>query len=183
MEQVIWKAVNGYEGLYEVSNNGQVRSLDIYTPCFNGAMQLRKGRIKPIYENNRGYQLVSLCHKGKTERFLLHRIVANAFIPNPENKTQVNHIDGNIKNNNAANLEWVSDNENKMHSSVVIGGTQRPKRPVLVKQINSGRELLFGGLREAERALSLEHKSALNVVQGKQRQTKGYVLCYVDGGN
>lgn len=183
MEQVIWKAVKGYEGLYEVSNRGQVRSLDIYTPCFNGTMRLRKGRIKPIYTNNRGYQNVALCHNGKTNRILLHRIVAEAFIPNPDNKAQVNHIDGDVCNNNVENLEWVTDNENKAHSNIDCGGTQRPQKPVLVRELKSNATTYFKGLREAERTLSLDHKSALNVIQGKQRQTKGYVLCYADGGD
>ena len=99
MEQVIWKPVVGYEGRYEVSNEGRVRSLDIYVNCRGGKTRLSKGRIKPINTNNRGYCTVNLCKDGSTERFLVHRLVAEAFIPNPENKPEVNHIDGNKSNN------------------------------------------------------------------------------------
>lgn len=182
MEQIIWNAVVGYEGLYEVSNMGDVRSLEIYVNCKGGAKRLSKGRMMPIRKNNRGYCTVSLHHNNKTNRFLLHRIVAEAFIPNPNNLPQVNHLDEDIENNSVTNLEWVSDDDNKRHSSIENGGTQRPKRPVVVTNIETNEVCCFGGLREAERALGLEHKSALSVVKGKQKQTKGYVIRYVKGG-
>ena len=185
MEQVVWKDVIGYEGHYQVSNMGQVRSLDMYLTCRNGTKRLHKGRIKPLYKNNRGYITVGLCKECKTHRTLVHRLVAEAFVDNTENKPQVNHIDGDISNNRADNLEWATDNENKAHSSIENGGTQRPKKPVIVRKIemNSSSSRYFSGLREAERALGLNHKSALNVLKGKQKQTKGYVLCYAEGGD
>ena len=153
----------------------------MYLTCRNGAKRLQKGRIKPLQKNNRGYVTVALCKNRKTRMFLVHRIVAEAFINNDECKPQVNHIDGDISNNRATNLEWTTDNENKLHSSIDNGGTQRPKKPVIAKNINTQITTFFDGLREAERALGLEHKSALNVVKGKQKKTKGYVLCYVGG--
>lgn len=182
MEQVAWRPVVGYEGLYEVSNDGQVRSLDMYVSCGHGAKRLKPGRMKTIVRNNRGYCCIMICHNGKTITRLLHRLVAEAFVPNTDNKPQVNHIDGNIENNSAVNLEWVSDNENKKHSDIKSGGTQRPKRPVIVTDTKTSEVLSFGGLREAERTLGLDHRSALNVVSGKQRHTKGYSICYAEGG-
>ena len=185
MEQVIWKDVVGFEGRYQVSNMGQVRSLDLLLPCRNGGVSVHKGRIKPLHKNNRGYVTVGLCKENKTYRKLLHRIVAEAFVTNAEGKPQVNHIDGDITNNMASNLEWVTDNENKYCSSIENGGTQRPKRPVLVRKLEESLNAVkqFNGLREAERALGLDHKSALNVIKGKQKQTKGYILCYCEGGD
>lgn len=186
MEQVIWKDVIGYEGHYQVSNMGQVRSLDMYLTCRNGAKRLHKGKIKPIHRNSRGYAIVNLCKEQVNKTMLLHRVVAEAFIDNAECKPQVNHIDGDISNNRADNLEWVTDNENKAHSSIENGGTQRPKRPVVamtIANVKNGPQEYFDGLREAERALGLNHKSALNVLKGKQRHTKGYVLCYAEGGD
>ena len=183
MEQVIWKAVVGYEGHYEVSSTGQVRSLDMYLTCRNGAKRLQKGRIKPLYKNNRGYVTVCLTKNRITNRKLVHRLVAEAFINNVEGKPQVNHIDGDVTNNKASNLEWVTDNENKKHSSIANGGTQRPQKPVIARNITTKMTRYFNGLREAERILGLDHKSALNVLKGIQKQTKGYVLCYVEGGD
>lgn len=183
MEQVIWKDVVGYEGYYQVSNMGQVKSLDMYLTCRNGKKRLQKGRIKSSSKNNRGYESVSLYKDGDYQSRLVHRLVAEAFVDNVHCKSQVNHIDGDISNNCASNLEWVTDNENKMHSSLEHGGTQRPKKPVIVTNIHTKCKMLYEGLREAERILHLEHKSALNVLKGKQRQTKGYALCYVEGGD
>ena len=179
MEQVMWRPVVGYEGRYEVSNDGRIRSLDIYVNCAGGKQRLSKGRIKPIHANNRGYLTVNLCKDNDTTRYLVHRLVAEAFVPNTNNKPQVNHIDGDNTNNRAENLEWVTDNENKAHSSIEVGGTQRPKKKVLVREISTGIEQVFEGLRVAERALHLDHKSALNVLNGRQHKTKGYVLTYV----
>lgn len=183
MEQVIWKDVVGFEGRYQVSNMGEVRSMDLCLPCRNGGVSVHKGKIKPLHKNNRGYVTVGLCKERKTYRKLLHRLVAEAFVNNAEGKPQVNHIDGDITNNVSSNLEWVTDNENKAYSSILNGGTQRPKKPVIVTDVNTKETMHFGGLREAERALGLDHKSSLNVIKGKQNQTKGYVLCYAEGGD
>ena len=102
MIEEIWKPVVGYEGLYEVSSLGIVRSLDRYDSrnCF------RKGRILKLNDNGRGYLDVQLCSNGKVKHHLVHRLVAEAFIPNPYNLPQVNHRDENPSNDNVDNLEW-----------------------------------------------------------------------------
>lgn len=183
MEQVIWKPVVGFEGIYEVSNDGRVRSLDIYVNCRGGKTRLRKGRMKPTYKNNRGYVILNLYRDSKATYSLVHRLVAEAFVPNPYNKPQVNHIDGDKTNNSADNLEWVTDNENKAHSSVSVGGTQRPKKAVVVTKKTTGKVFNFGGLREAERALNLDHGSAMKVLSGKQITHRGYYIAYANGGD
>ena len=183
MEQVTWRPVVGYEGRYEVSNDGQVRSLDIYVNCKGGNKRLYKGRIKPLYTNNRGYLVVGLCKANETSHALVHRLVAEAFVPNKDNKPQVNHIDGCISNNNASNLEWVTDNENKAHSSIEAGGTQRPKKAVIATKMTTGEFLRFDGLREAERVLCLDHGSVMKVLRGRQRSHRGYSVAYANGGD
>ena len=89
-----WRAVVGYEGKYEVSNLGQVRSRKLHTDL---VLKQYPGTYKSIY-----------LHKQGRHYKLIHRLVAEAFIPNPDNKPQVNHIDGNKLNNNVSNLEWVT---------------------------------------------------------------------------
>lgn len=182
MEQVVWRPIAGYEGRYEVSNTGQIRSLDVYVMCGIGT-RLCKGRIKPIHPNKRGYCTVNLCKDGRTDRYLVHRLVAEAFVPNTHNKPQVNHIDGDVGNNCAYNLEWVTDNENKAHSSVAVGGTQRPKRAVVVTEKTTGEVFYFDGLREAERALNLDHGTVMKVLKGKQSTHRGYHIAYANGGD
>ena len=174
-----WRPVVGYEDRYLVSNYGRVKSLDILVRCRGNGYRMNKGKEIPSRKNCRGYVTVNLCVDNVMHTKLIHRLVAEAFIPNDKNKPQVNHIDGDVNNNNVSNLEWVSDNENKMHSAIYVGGTQRPMKAILATNINTGETKRFDGLRVAERSLSLEHKSALNVLKGRQHQTKGYTLCYV----
>ena len=183
MEQVIWLPVVGFEDRYQVSNDGRVRSLDIYVNAGRGNTRLSKGRIKPLRKNNRGYVTVALCRDNRTTHELVHRLVAKAFINNPFDKPQVNHIDGDNTNNRADNLEWVTDNENKAHSAVYVGGTQRPKKPVVVVNVATGETFCYGGLREAERDLDLDHGTVMKVMRGRQYAHKGYHLSYRIGGD
>mgnify|MGYP002622098599 CR=1 FL=1 len=100
-----WRDVEGYEGLYQVSDLGRVRSF-----------HNQYGRIlKPIVTSH-GYAQVTLAKNGTMRSRHIHMLVAKAFIPNPENKPQVNHIDGNPMNNRLENLEWVTSQENIRHA-------------------------------------------------------------------
>lgn len=101
--QEIWKDIKGYEGLYQVSNFGNVKSLkcDII--------------LKPNL-TRKGYLITSLCKNKIRKAYSIHRLVAKSFIPNIENKPQVNHIDGNKQNNKVTNLEWVTNSENMKHA-------------------------------------------------------------------
>lgn len=102
-----WKDVPQYEGLYEVSNTGLVRSMMTTTGR-------RKGLIKPHYKN--GYLAVNFYKNGELKHFYAHRLVANIFIDNPNKFKEVNHIDCNKCNNNVENLEWCNRNYNLQHS-------------------------------------------------------------------
>ena len=109
----IWKDVEGFEGLYQVSNMGRIKSLDHYAS--NGIKDiLYKGRIIQQSLHN-GYRIAHLCKNNKVKTVNVHRIVALAFVPNPLNEPQVNHKDGNKANNDASNLEWCSQRENVIH--------------------------------------------------------------------
>lgn len=102
MIEETWVPVAGYEGLYEVSNTGKIKSVK--------AQKLMK------QHQNRGYLISHICKKGKHFNLKIHRAVAEAFIPNPEGKREVNHIDGNKMNNHSSNLEWVTPSENIRHA-------------------------------------------------------------------
>ncbi|MGG2111786.1 NUMOD4 motif-containing HNH endonuclease [Lysinibacillus pakistanensis] len=111
MEQ--WKAIVEFEGFYEVSNLGRVRSLDRVTK----SGQLRKGKyINSSYINKCGYKEVRLYVDGKQYTKLVHRLIAMAFIPNPFNLGTVNHIDGVKTNNDISNLEWCTQEDNNTHA-------------------------------------------------------------------
>lgn len=100
----IWKEIDGYDGRYAVSTWGRVKSI--------------RGILQP-YKNHKGYLKVGLMKNGKSEKHRVHRLVAKAFIPNPHNLPEVNHIDGNKQNNSISNLEWVTGKENMEHSKLL----------------------------------------------------------------
>lgn len=110
----IWKDIAGYEGLYQVSNLGRVKSLERDTK--RARPQHIQERI--LKQRNGEYLMVYLADAGKYEARLVHRLVAQAFISNPDNKPIVNHIDGNKYNNRADNLEWCTHKENVIHAFV-----------------------------------------------------------------
>ena len=100
-----WKDIINYEGYYQISNFGNIRSLDRKIR-FNKGYSIKKGKmLKPIL-NKKGYYKVSLSKKQKEKRFFIHRLVAIHFIENPLSKEQVNHKDGNKKNNRADNFQY-----------------------------------------------------------------------------
>lgn len=127
-----WKIIKGYDGKYQVSNYGRVKSLWRNRPIGRGT------GLKKIYEekilnlqNNNGYKFVTLMDNGKRNRCYVHRLVAETFLPNPNNKPVVNHIDYNPSNNNVENLEWCTQKENIIHSVVNF-----PKRKL--RRTNTG---------------------------------------------
>lgn len=110
-EQEVWRWVDGYEGLYMVSQFGRVMSV----PKHNV-----RGRVLAVKKSTGGYLQVCLSKDNKKKYVAVHRIVASAFIANPQNKPQVNHKDGCRTNNHASNLEWVTASENNTHSYRVL---------------------------------------------------------------
>lgn len=109
----IWKSVKGFEGFYEVSDTGEVKALERLVEN-NGSLQHKHERILKAGSSGR-YKIVSLCKEGKIYPRLVHRLVAEAFIPNPDNKPNVDHIDTNPLNNNVDNLRWVTQSENALN--------------------------------------------------------------------
>ncbi len=109
-----WRDIEGYEGLYQVSNKGRVKSLDRYVNNHWGKQQLIKGKMLKQYINERGYSYVALCKNGTIKGALVHRLVAESFIPNLEGKPCIDHIiplrDGGT--NNVENLRWCTFKEN-----------------------------------------------------------------------
>ena len=118
MNTEIWKDIEGYEGYYQVSNLGNVRSLDRieYDPfnrggC-NGRKRLLKGRVLKQGTGTNGYRYVNLSVNQKSKKYSIHRLVAEAFIPNPDNLPTVDHINRNKTDNTVSNLRWLSHYDN-----------------------------------------------------------------------
>lgn len=121
-----WKSIPEYEDLYEVSNLGNIRSLDRTTPRrtrwgVKGFVTI-KGQILCPIERKDGYLSVTLCKNGKNKNYLIHRIVTTAFIPNPDNLSTVNHINEDKRDNRISNLEWMSLNDNLHYGTGIERG-------------------------------------------------------------
>lgn len=115
--QEIWKDIEDYEGLYQVSDVGRVRSLDRYVHHSCGGKAKLKGIIKRLTPDKDGYLLVGLSGNGeKPTAGKVHRLVAISFIENPENKPTINHKDGDKSNNHKDNVEWATRSENTRHA-------------------------------------------------------------------
>lgn len=123
----IWKDIEGYEGLYQVSNLGRVRSLDRYTKGKNNSKIFKKGKLLKISQNQHGYNIVQLWNKQKCFQTGVHRLVAQAFIPNPNNLPQVNHKDENKINNCVDNLEWCSAEYNTNYGTCIKRRSEKQK--------------------------------------------------------
>lgn len=185
-----WKRVSGFEDSYEVSSSGQVRSLTrtIYTS--DGKSYEIPGKLLKISDNGSGYKFVSLQKHSKCTQRTVHRLVAEAFIPNPENKTTVNHKDGDKSNNDVSNLEWATYSENNTHAlatglrrgwtdearhRVSIASKLRESKPV--RCITTGQ--VFSSMRDAEQTLGLG-ASVVSTSIYEMRETSGYRFEFVD---
>lgn len=156
MLQEIWKDIPGYEGLYQVSNLGRVKSLDRFVKTGMGTRHQEEIIVKPTTLNG-GYLKIRLYKDGTTSGRLVHRLVAEMFKPNIENKTDVNHKNGDKTDNRVDNLEWVSHKENMQHAFAMglIGGKHflNNKGSKAVSQYDENMTLIetYPSMHEAER--------------------------------
>ena len=163
----IWKDIVGFQDKFSVSNLGRVKSKAREVNNHTGIIHKGDYILKQSL-NRKGYSIVYLDENGKTKIKTVHRLVANAFIDNPNNKPQVNHIDGNKQNNKVDNLEWVTNQENQIHA-VKMGlnnhslyDSGRPKKAVLQIDIKS-KEIIarYESISDAARKLGMKTSSNL----------------------
>ena len=139
--QEIWKEIKGYEGYFEVSNLGNFRSKDRIVKYKKDGIRNYPG--KPLLTETilEGYQRIVLMKDAIKKRYMCHRLVAETFIPNPDNKPFINHINGNRSDNRVENLEWCTQSENERHSITILGKTMKGKTfPKKIKCIETGIE-------------------------------------------
>lgn len=194
-----WKDIEGFEGMYQVSSEGRVRSLD----RINSAGNRCRGQIRRLIENKNGYLYVNLCKNGKPVNYLVHRLVANAFVENPDRKQTVNHINEQKHDNRAVNLEWMTLPENlnygthteranahrlvrsgTLHSNFGKRGseTNTHKGKVIgVSKTDPNIVVEFDTAATASRALHISSGQLCDAINGKAKSCGGYYWRRVNG--
>lgn len=173
MQNEIWKDVKGYEGKYQVSNLGRVKSLDRIIEQYNGYKKftyLKKGRILKSKVKN-SYDSVVFSVNGKHKCRMVHRLVAEAFIENPKNLPEVNHKDGNKSNPHYDNLEWCTSSENQKHACIT--GLQKTSRGAnhyqSKKVIDTNTGTIFNSIIEASNHINKAYPYVSRMLRGKQK--------------
>lgn len=182
MNKEIWKDVPGYEGLYQVSNLGRVKSVDRTIIKKNGISQHFKSKIISVWISDYIYVWLSKNGKGKT--YAIHNLVAKAFLPNAKNELCVNHKDENKHNNNVNNLEWCNYiyNNNYNFKSKKIGEKLRNGRlakKVLQYDLEGNLIKKWPSIQEIERKLGYKNQCISGCCLGKQKTSYGYRWEYI----
>lgn len=171
----IWEDIKDYEGVYKISNFGNIKRIDKH----------KLGRILSYNKDTTRYPTATLC-KNKTRKSVnIHRIVAQTFIPNTENKPCVNHLNGIKTDNRIDNLEWVTYSENIKHSLKVLKqrhnrvglfGKRNPCSKAVLRFTKSGEYLdSFGGMIDAERCIGINHRRISDCCNGRKKTAGGFV--------
>lgn len=172
----IWHPIKNYEGLYEVSNLGRIKSCvkkyGVNYSCIRAEMIMRDS------DNGTGYRKIVLCKNSKRVTMYVHIIVASIFIPNPENKKEVNHKDADKKNNCFDNLEWVTIKENKDHAVknglVKSGVTHYLSKPIIQMDLHGNEIRKWESSCAVTRELKWASENIRNCCKGKFKTAYGF---------
>ena len=181
MEEEIWKDIEGYERYYQVSSLGRIRSLDRVVICKNGKTKFNKGRVLKPNVRKYGYLQVRLRKTtSESDKWLLvHRLVANAFLPNPNNLPQINHKDENPQNNNVDNLEWCDHKYNINYGTRTERATKKLSKRVYQYTLDGKLVNIWQSIHEAGRGVSgCDYRHISDCCRGNIRKHMGFLWSY-----
>lgn len=164
-----WKDIKDYEGLYQVSNLGNVKSL---------ARSTTKGKVLVKSFDKDGYQKVTLSKLGFHKQFSVHKLVAIAFIPNPYNFKEINHIDENKTNNSTNNLEWCTSKYNNHYGTSISRRSRNRKVEILQYDLQGNFIKKWDGAIDAEKTLNISRKQISACLRGKHKSASGFIWKY-----
>lgn len=178
MKNEEWRDVAGYEGRYQVSSMGRVKSLERKVPKGYGERTVKERILKPKTDRY-GYLIVGLYAGGKIRTFLVHRLVCEAFRENPEGKPQVNHINEDKTDNRASNLEWCTAKENTNHGSRNERIAKSREKPIGQYKLDGQLIKVWPSAIEVERQTEFSQGYIWGAANGKHKQAYGFIWKYV----
>ena len=167
----MYRAVKGYEGIYEVNELGQVRSVDRKVECKDGKIKKRKGKELKPQMDQAGYTRIGLHKNGVAKTREVHRLVAETLLPNPDNLPEIHHKNHDRKDNRVENLQWVTRTEQFDDHLRAALGTR-------LRVVGKGIDKIYNSAHEVKRKLGIDSSNALNVAKGKYKQAKGYKIYF-----
>lgn len=173
-----WRPIKGYEGLYEVSSIGRVKSLCRRVIYPSGNSRWVPEKILKPSKSKKGYLSVSLYKNGKSTRSIVHRLVANAFIENPKEKPQVNHINEIRDDNRVSNLEWVTSKENNNHGGRNSKLSKARSKSVEGKSILNGNIKIYEKVRDVVKD-GFNYGHVASCCRGELSAHKGFTWKYI----
>jgi hypothetical protein len=177
----VWKDIEGYEGLYQVSNFGRVKSCEKMVVHFRGGFRKLKEKVRKLSKDSDGYLILDLHKDGVGKFKKVYRLVANAFLENNSNKSQVNHINGIKHDNKIDNLEWCTNSENQKHAFSI--GLKLPQinneKCVMMFNKNGSQFIMeFTSISKASKFLGCNGSDITSTLKGRQKSVRNHTFKY-----
>lgn len=169
----MYKVIKGYEGFYEVNELGKVRSVDRIIEYKNGSIRKYNGKELKLRIYKSGYAITTLNKNGVAKTFRVHRLVAETFLPNPDNLPEIHHLNHDRRDNRVENLAWVTRAEQ-------IDDHLRAALGTKLRVVGHGIDKIYNSSKEVERELGIDSSNAFKVAKGIYKQIKGYRIYFAD---